>query len=1461
MAIGFARLEFVKRSDGKNAVAKAAYNSRSTLSIEEYAHGKAQKYDWSRLEKPLHHEILLPGQVDGRFLSPQVLWNAVEKFEGRKNSQVALDMVLALPDDKVVSVQDRIELARQFAKEQFVSKGFGVQLDLHTPEQNKGTGEEEHNWHAHLLVTPRRFREDGLSFETHKPRHLMPEVKKGRVVSAPSWGKHWMQFQNEYFESKGWTLRVDPNGVISQIHLGPFRMRGRAFSLIEEQGIRQELNTLASEDPKKILESLTETRNIFSVEEVDRFLHKHAPLATSDLRQRFWEQSEIVQLLDPSTHEPMNRYTTRQIVEEEDKTLRIADRIHSRSAIKLSDKNTTLTPLNTEQTKAFKAIISGQRLCCIEGWAGTGKSYLLAELRRAYEKEGYTVRGFGPDNATAKVLKECGFQKAENLYRFTFSHYHKAKEIGDSEVWILDEAGKIGTRPLLEFLKIAEKRDAQVILSGDPAQMPSVDRGTMYQTFIQRYGSQALREIKRQATEEERTIAKNLAMGRISEAFDAISKTGGFRWAETKQKAMEQLVKQWAMDKELFPQSTSIIVAHTNAEIRTLNELVRVYLREQNKWKTEEFLCQTAYGKIYVSQGDPIEFRKNDTQLGVTNGLSGFIVEASATKFAVRVKNGEKSRDIVFNPQEYSFFQLGYATTFYRSQGRTIDRAYVLHSPWMNKEMFYVGLTRHVRKAFCFISKSEARCLAELKWQACRKSRTEVTTDFITQDRLQAQAEDFERKQTIDQLKQSKSFMVRLKGQTLGLVESLQTSTHAVVQKFRDRSPDHAFFDPELSSSSHKSTVVQVPITTNTEAREFSLPTTTVRPTHRDQNPTSHKSEERAKAWESLSSGAKKTLQDYYSASDHASTLYSMVKAEVEASNKNERLVAHFQEWQEACGQRNKAAYDAMQALSPKELKTLFRTEQIETLSYRSIRHETSLQRKNEYASIENQLRDHMEELLFKLYPEGPTRRSAREYRYGSKGALSVSCLGAAAGTYYDFEKGEGGGLLKLIEHTRSLQNEQAFQWARNFVSGAIHSPVKPWLANSLELKNTDSWESQKPALNSPAPDLRTISKKLDEQYNEVARHSYKDETGQILFYTLRLMDKNTAKKLILPLSYGCYKGNETSPRWSLKSYQTKNRPLYHLDLLLAQPQATVLVVEGEKTADAANQIFAGEKIIAVSWMGGCSAVNKTDWTPLMLRELIIWPDNDLAGFQASDAIVCTMRRLGVHSLKVVNQELLQREFTAKWDLADPLPPHRSIQDLRDLLFNATDQAVGAAELCKFVGYDPASLSHLFLAREILWRVEERRRPALRAEFGSKSWEIQQQILTEAAKFLPEKKELFDSQRTQAWTFASAIYQAQTGQPASDSVLKELKRSLSYQTLHKLLDQNDQTCNKDISVLVVSKYLAECLERGIASDLPKKAEQLKQEMVALSKQIQAHQVSNSQERRMENLRGFDRSLL
>src|ERR1700722_17419378 len=133
MAIGYARLEYAKRSEGKNACAKSAYNSRGTVRFEGTKFKEAQSSDCSNKEKPASHEVILPEHIDKRFKNPEVLWNAAEQAEKRNDSQVCTEEVLALADDKEISLEDRIEMVRMWVRENYTSKGFGVQVDIHQP--------------------------------------------------------------------------------------------------------------------------------------------------------------------------------------------------------------------------------------------------------------------------------------------------------------------------------------------------------------------------------------------------------------------------------------------------------------------------------------------------------------------------------------------------------------------------------------------------------------------------------------------------------------------------------------------------------------------------------------------------------------------------------------------------------------------------------------------------------------------------------------------------------------------------------------------------------------------------------------------------------------------------------------------------------------------------------------------------------------------------------------------------------------------------------------------------------------------------------------------------------------------------------------------------------------------------------------------------------------------------------
>jgi hypothetical protein len=168
----------------------------------------------------------------------------------------------------------------------------------------------------------------------------MPLIRGGKVVSGINWGKLWIQHQNQFFEEKGLDLRVDENGIIAQKHLGPVRMRGRAFALEEENQMLSSLNQIESEDPAKILAKITETKSVFSFQDVERFLQKHVNSELiDDVREKFWKQEAIIQLLDPTTQEVLDKFSIHEILEEEKQILRLSDRIYQSPTFKIKTKH------------------------------------------------------------------------------------------------------------------------------------------------------------------------------------------------------------------------------------------------------------------------------------------------------------------------------------------------------------------------------------------------------------------------------------------------------------------------------------------------------------------------------------------------------------------------------------------------------------------------------------------------------------------------------------------------------------------------------------------------------------------------------------------------------------------------------------------------------------------------------------------------------------------------------------------------------------------------------------------------------------------------------------------------------------------------------------------------------------------------------------------------------------------
>lgn len=1468
MAISFARIEFVKRVDGKNACAKAAYNSRSEIRFEGNNVANARTYDWSSKESPAHHGVLLPEYVDPKFFQPSILWNAVETKETKSNAVVALDLVLALPDEKQLSLDDRVRLAETFVKSQFVSKGLAAQIDIHAPEReviitqnnvelglsrgSKGqfvsksqdkvvfrldsgtiisfdprefTGyvEKDHNWHAHILVTTRRFKPDGKEFDNHKARDLMPRLAYGKVVSGLDWGKLWGEHQNRYFEEKGFDFRVDPNGIVPQEHLGPRRMRARAFSLLEEQQRRIETNQQASLDPSKVLEFLTERKSLFTKDDVEQFFNKYvSPEQFELVNQAFWKNPDVVQLVDKRTGELVDKFTSQKVVEEEKQILRLCDKIHEDQRINPQEDKTLLKDLTSEQIDAYHSIIRGKRLSLIQGYAGTGKSYLLKALQTTYESAGYKVRAFGPDNATVSVLQEKGLSHTENIYRFLTAKYHDHREIlKGKEVWILDEASKVGNRPLLELLKQADKNKVKLILSGDAAQLSPVDRGGMFKTLCNKYGAQTLIDIQRQAFEKDRAISKDLATGKFGSAIDALSRDHKIRWSEDKHEAMEALITRWAQDTRYFPSSSTLLIAHSNAEVKVLNEMVRLIRRQRGEIEEKEYSCETVKGTIYVSTGDTLKLCKNDRELGITNGMYGTLIDVSPTRFVVslNLEKGNK-QTVTFNPQEYNDFQLGYASTYHKGQGKTVERAYVLHSPMMNKEMFYVGLTRHVKDVQYFVSKKDVSCLSDLKWIAARSDHKDLTVGYTTLQEVQSQKNRESKSLAIHHLKQSESVVDRLKGHGLATWDKITQTAAEIQERVSDRTPDPKFYklqkpalqtslarveevrDKEDLSKLDAKTIVQPILASengrmiNAANKDFSF----------EDAPHFHSLLKSPTSLRKLEAKQQSIVQDYLDTLQRCGELKDLVEIESQSHALEMRQSPHFTEWQESCGKRNQAAYKLVQSIEDNKLKRLFGPKVVTFIQDEAHRHAQFLERAqvNQQRDLEGELKVYVEPLLYRLFPEGPTSRDRIHYRFGNKGALAVVHSGQKTGQFFDHEQQSGGGLLKLIQRELGLGRKEAKEWAQNFIGMVPDMPKPlPFQRTFKESKASDTWVSLKPIPEQPAPKLEELRKgKLADFYIEESRHLYRDQNGDPLYYVLRLKDKkDPTRKITPPLSYGYWKSNPEKVGWDLKGYQAEKTILYNIHQLKENYSASVLIVEGEKTADHALTKVPKEGFICLTWSGGAGAVQRADWTPLSGRKVIIWPDNDEAGVKAANSLCIELKRVGVESIRLVNPEDLKRDFPKKWDLADQLPDGIDKDTPRKLIAASLEKGISTSRLMQRLSLDMNDLSVKTLAQEVLWRVDERLRDSLEKRHGIYSPKVQEEILAEAGTLIRNmpkaKKELGQKYQINGTTLDRVYYQtliieAKTGVSAKIDQVNELKHIvrdlggvLSAQASHK----------------------------------------------------------------------------
>ncbi len=106
--------------------------------------------------------------------------------------------------------------------------------------------------------------------------------------------------------------------------------------------------------------------------------------------------------------------------------------------------------------------------------------------------------------------------------------------------------------------------------------------------------------------------------------------------------------------------------------------------------------------------------------------------------------------------------------------------------------------------------------------------------------------------------------------------------------------------------------------------------------------------------------------------------------------------------------------------------------------------------------------------------------------------------------------------------------------------------------------------------------------------------------------------------------------------------------PLYRLPSLLAHPTAPLLIVEGERAAEAAQERVP-DGWQATCALGGANEAHNADYRPVEGRKVVVWPDNDSAGLKHAQNVIRHCWEAGGASVAIVPTD----DLPPGWDVAD----------------------------------------------------------------------------------------------------------------------------------------------------------------------------------------------------------------
>lgn len=272
------------------------------------------------------------------------------------------------------------------------------------------------------------------------------------------------------------------------------------------------------------------------------------------------------------------RFTTAAALEREIETLQRWMQGQGTAQALIAAPKLEGTTVNSGQAAAISRVLTScDKHQIIHGLAGVGKTKALGELKRQLAATAIQIKGFSPTiTATAALKSELGID-TNTVESLVLSQ----PDSSPNQLWIIDEAGMVSARQMLQIQRQADATGARILLVGDKGQNSSVEAGSPLRSLMEHGATtHSISQIIRQQNSVQKQAVELIANGKGSTALELLTQNGYVTEIASRSERVQTIAAQYLALPPPEQQQT-MIVTGTNTERLAINQVVRAGQKQQ----------------------------------------------------------------------------------------------------------------------------------------------------------------------------------------------------------------------------------------------------------------------------------------------------------------------------------------------------------------------------------------------------------------------------------------------------------------------------------------------------------------------------------------------------------------------------------------------------------------------------------------------------------------------------------------------------------------------------------------------------------------------------------------------------------------------------------------------------------------------------------------------------------------